>query len=66
MSTPLEPVEEMRYALEQIHNPYHRAMVCAWLHGLEILERMEVMLATIATQLEDDDDLYDFTPESDE
>lgn len=45
--------EEMRYALEQMNNPYHRAMVSAWMSGLEILERIEVMLASIASHLED-------------
>lgn len=53
MSAPHDPLDEMRHALSQINNPYHRAMVCAWLTALEGLERIEVTLGSIAANLDD-------------
>lgn len=53
----------MRSALAQVHNPYHRAMICAWMIGLETLERIEVMLVAIAARVDQDDlddDLFRF------
>lgn len=56
---------ELRLALEQIHNPYHRAMVCAWMVALDTLERLEVTMGSIAANVDelighrdmDDDDV---------
>jgi hypothetical protein len=39
--------------LEEIHNPYHRAMVCAWLTALDTLERLEVTLGSIAANVDE-------------
>jgi len=47
-----EPIDELRLTLGEIHNPYHRAMVCAWLVGLDSLERIEVTLSSIAVSIE--------------
>lgn len=60
-----EPIDELRLTLGEIHNPYHRAMVCAWLVALDSLERIEVTLSSIAASIDstfedadgDDDDV---------
>lgn len=49
----MDPLEELKSALSEIHNPYHRAMVCAWLTALEGLERIEVTLGSMAANLDD-------------
>jgi len=48
-----EPLDELRMTLEEIHNPYHRAMVCAWLTALDTLERLEVTLGSIAANVDE-------------
>jgi hypothetical protein len=56
-----EPLDELRFTLGEINNPYHRAMVCAWLVALDTLERIEVTLGSIAANV---DEAFPHDPEA--